>query len=180
MKRKTAQYKIYLKNTLISRFIFNQKPPKNMKKMPFNLRYIVAITCFFGLLWAGCKYENGPLVSIYSAEFRLVRAWKFKSVYYNNVDISLGLRDSFDYTSSSLGFSKGGTFAFLTNDLHQGSRKGTQIYSGKWSFKNEEKELVLAFDDSRLGNITYRITQLTEKVLWYKLNDTEYRLALPK
>lgn len=137
----------------------------------------------FVFLFAGCKYELGPIISFVSEETRIGRGWKFSKVYHNKVLVTNGSADSVVYTTSLLGFDTKGRFSFLVSDLRVG-HKGNTLYNGNWAFDNDKKDLVLKYDNDGRPTKTYRIFKLTEADLNLRLDEagdvTEYYLVQTK
>jgi hypothetical protein len=147
-----------------------------------NILYSISILAL-ALFSYGCKYELGPIFSFVSEEVRISRGWKFDKVLHNKVLATNGSADSIAYVSSFIGFDKGGRFSFLLSDIHKG-HAGIFLYDGNWSFEDEKKNLVLNYDDTAKLDQKFRIMQLTDKLLTFRLNEggnvTEYYLSPSK
>ena len=122
-----------------------------MKKL-INFTLMFAVCAIIAL--SGCKYEDGPGISLRSKKSRIAATWEFKKVSYASTDLtSLYL----DYTWE---MKKDGTFNEVSN--------GT-VDHGKWDFASGKEALDFRYDGG--SSERYNITRLTNKELWVELTD---------
>jgi hypothetical protein len=125
-----------------------------MIKNPSILIFLLAALSF--VIPTGCqKYEEGPSFSFRSRTARVANTWKVDNYKVNGTD----------YTSLVAGytqtFSKDGNYSYTW-----GSFSGT----GKWAFKNNDKEIQISGDNGQASPLLY-ILKLEEKQFWYYYND---------
>ena len=137
--------------------------------------------CFL-LLLAGCKYEDGPLVSLRGKQARVVGAKKVESYIVNGVD-STFLFDSL-YAGTEYG-AKGMFF-----DLHDLSYNVflTECGQGHWGFNDQTREsMYIVLPNCLNGEFTRRnawhILRLTHRELWLESeepsDDCQLRFKAP-
>lgn len=129
-----------------------------MKK---NISYLLSLS-LIAIIASGCLYEEGPIFSFNSPEYRIAYSWSFDKVELNGLNVLAGNNlDSINYGSSFVGFDKSGRFAFLTSDLRQ-QNKGVFVYTGDWYLIEGKTKLVMEYDNDVRPTKTYKITKLLE------------------
>jgi len=115
-----------------------------MNKFNFSLVISVLIAVLF---ISGCKYDDGPLVSLRSKQGRVVNSWAYDLVLHNGLDVTGGSSElSIDYTQSSIGFNKDGRFSTIISNIGADSTILSTQYNGSWFFKDKKRELELVYD----------------------------------
>lgn len=120
-----------------------------MKKL--SLAIIVMLVMF-----SGCYYEDGPIISLRTPETRLVNKWKFHKYMINGQDITS------TYANSWIEFKDDKSATFYDNPSY--------IYFATWEFDDDYKTLYCDCIDSA-GNVwsqDYEISKLRDKELWMK------------
>ena len=101
---------------------------------------VVSISLFLVLLLSACRYENGPFISLYSPEKRLINTWTIQKVFRNEVATS-----NPEYLANQLGtyygFHAYGTL--VVNCYYEGTFR--ESYTGSWSFLIIIKKLKFNF-----------------------------------
>ena len=108
---------------------------------------------------SGCKYEDGPGLSLRSKKSRVEANWKIKKFLYNAVD------ETSEYLDYTWEMKKDG-------EVNVGSTGN--IDHGKWNFALDKEALDFRFDGSL---VRYNIKRLTAKELWMEsviFGDTIY------
>ncbi|HMT30860.1 MAG TPA: lipocalin family protein [Bacteroidia bacterium] len=96
--------------------------------------FIICITSFI----VGCKYEDGPWISLRSADKRVEGTYRIQKFYYNGADSTLAIQSKPCY----------GLIEFTSDEeirMNKGSLCSTQ---GDWVLTNGNYKLVVRF----LGN----------------------------
>jgi hypothetical protein len=128
-----------------------------MKKL-INFTLMFAVCTIIAL--SGCKYEDGPGLSLRSKKSRVAANWEFKKVLYNSFD------ETSDYLDYTWEMEKDGDFNVVSNG---------SIDHGKWDFALDKEGLDFRSDDGSL--VRYNIKRLTAKDLWMEsviFGDTIY------
>jgi hypothetical protein len=129
-----------------------------MKKL-INFTLMFAVCTIIAL--SGCKYEDGPGLSLRSKKSRIAATWEYKKVIYNSVD------ETALYIGDTWEMKKDGNFT----DLWDG-------YSdpGKWDFALDKEAIDFRYDDGSIAR--YTIKRLTAKDLWLENIDSGDTLYL--
>jgi hypothetical protein len=87
---------------------------------------------------ASCsKYEDGPMISIYSKMERATGNWQFKLVREDGVD------KTEDYLNQSVNMTKGGTLRWI-----QGYNGYSPFgFAGTWKFVNDKNQIEMHFNE---------------------------------
>ncbi len=152
-----------------------------MQKINFSFVLFILV---FTLLFSGCKYDDGPIISIRSKQARVVNSWAYDLVLHNGLDVTGGSSElSVDYTQSSIGFNKDGRFSTIISEINADSTIVSTQYDGSWFFKDKKNLIELVFDSPFPPSGDTKdlvITKLKEKQLWLEevqgVNLVEYRL----
>ena len=132
-----------------------------MKKL-INFTLNFAICTIIAL--SGCKYEDGPGLSLRSKKARVAATWEFKKVLYN----------SFDETSEYLYYTwemrKDGTFYVDSFGRQPYNPFGGKVEDGEWDFVLDKEAIDFRYDDGRIER--YNIKRLTAKDLWMEYIDS--------
>ncbi len=135
-------------------------------------------------LWSCKKYEEGPFLSLRSAEKRIVGEWQIDSYTVDGADSmavinEVGLQGRFRF-----GEYFNTTEAALTIETNTSTIRS--YYTGEWSFENEYNELYFYIDSSLKFDLkrvplrsTWKIMKLTyKKDLWLSLDEDGKRYEL--
>ena len=109
---------------------------------------------------SGCKYEDGPGLSLRSKKSRVSAKWEFKKVLYNSFD------ETSAYGAYTWEMRKDGTF-FVKESPYSLS---PLVDHGKWDFVLDKEALDFRYDDGRIER--YNIKRLTAKDLWMEFIDS--------
>ena len=130
-----------------------------MKKLNLKNKTSVLAIILAGMMiiiTSGCKkYPDGPMISFYSRTQRVAHAWKVDNYKMNGNDLT-SLYSNYTET-----YTKDGNYSYSWGML-----SGT----GKWSFQNKDKEILLS-GISNQNTYTLEILKLEEKAFWYSYMD---------
>lgn len=106
------------------------------------------------LVFTGCYYEEGPIISLRTPENRLVNKWKYEKFSLNGQD------QMQHYQSSWIQFNSDNTAMFYEDTSYS--------YTAAWEFSDDFKTLYLNCSDDSLNTweIDYNILKLRDKELW--------------
>lgn len=123
-------------------------------------QFLTALILLNVLAFSGCKkYEEGPAVSLYTKNARIINLWKFQKVTDESGDDL-----SADYVGITVDFKKNGDF--LITD-------GTDYEAGKWELSSDKEDIILEnSDDSYIWK--WHITKLKNSEMWAKVFDGAY------
>jgi hypothetical protein len=117
---------------------------------------VVSISLFLVLLLSACRYENGPFISLYSPEKRLINTWTVQKVFRNEVATS-----NPEYLANQLGtyygFHAYGTL--VVNCYYEGTFR--ESYTGSWKFFDNYKKIEIQF---LLLDVSYKYTAKIKKL----------------
>jgi len=123
----------------------------------------IVLGIFFLLCSTSCKYDEGPIFSLRSAEKRLVNSWKFKFMQFNGAN---GLNGngpgSINFGLSTIGFNTENRFSVTWQYVNDTK----ELLTGTWSFADDNEVLVLEYDDMPDRTQTFKITKLKNDDLW--------------
>ena len=128
-------------------------------------------------LFTSCRYEDGPFLSFYTPEKRLITTWSLQKVYRNGEQTTTP-----EWYANQIGtyytFHAYGPLVVTT--YHNGTLR--ESYTGSWQFQNNEKELKINFI---LLDVSYsyiaKIKKLSKTDLEYEYTDINgnlWRLVL--
>lgn len=112
-------------------------------KIPMMPRITIYLFLFI-LLFSSCKkYDEGPWISFYSKDKRLIGTWEVEKFTVNGYDSSHYFRK---YDSPKFAIVESGLFISLSDVLTapNNPRKGL---SGYWNFEDKKKELKWIFNN---------------------------------
>lgn len=134
-----------------------------MKKL---IAYSIAMVLIASV--SGCKYEEGPAISLRSKTARVANIWRVQTVLKNGEDVT----SSYDNYKEI--YNKDGGFSY---EYSFGSVSFTG--SGKWEFQNKSEQ-IRRFDVSAQDDRVLYITKLKENEFWYYYYDgsDKYELRL--
>jgi|SRR6218665_894718 len=150
---------------------------------PLRKTFLIFIAAIF-ILTAGCKkYEDGPLLSLYTKKHRVMGTWDVEYFSINGYDSTTYLKSKPFY--GMYNFGKGETFYSIHPFLYSSNNVGF-TENGQWLFTDNKENIQIAFTDhstkseTHLGayrdhNVIWKITRLTEKEMWLKNNYTDSR-----
>lgn len=132
-----------------------------MKKLISN--FMMALVVFGSVFMVGCKYEDGPSISLKSKTSRVANTWKIdKFINEDGEEISGSEFDGWEIV-----FEKDGAYKVATDF---GDAKGT------WEFNDDKTKLLLTAEGETEAN-EVTILRLKEKEFWYKEDGIEYQLV---
>lgn len=134
--------------------------------------FILSLLAGMLLVLSGCRYPQGPILSLQSPEARIANTWKVVAATDAN-----GEDDTSSFDNWTYAFEEDGT-ATLTYTLNVlGSPQNVNL-NGTWNLLDDETNLQLLMQDIT-GLITFNeefvITRLTQDELW--LQDQTDELA---
>ena len=112
---------------------------------------------------SGCKYEDGPGISLRSKKARVTAKWELKKVLYNSFD------GSAEYGFYTWEIRKDGTF-FVDLDGPYNIFGGGKVEIGEWDFVLDKEAIDFRYDDGRIER--YNIKRLTTNDLWMEFIDS--------
>lgn len=121
------------------------------------------ITVFFSVLAltaSGCKYEDGPFISLRSKKDRVANVWVIEKAFNNGND------ETSDYEQYELDLNKDGK-AKLTSNYKSGGFTFSFSTEGVWVFENKKNDIRFDFDDDD-ADMVYEILRLKENEFWIK------------
>ncbi len=118
---------------------------------------------------SGCKYDEGPLISLRSKRKRVINSWKYDVVKRNELNVTNGSPEfSIIYSESSIGFGENGRFSTII--AYNDSLTNFPVqHDGSWEFSEEKEQIIMFFDAPYplSGETqTWDISKLREKDLW--------------
>ena len=143
------------------------------------------------LLFAACKYEDGPLISFRSKVNRLLGIWQVENVKVDGVDSTQRYNDSCGCTLKFVSDDNYIGIDIVILDNCKNYYGGGNDFRGDWLFENKNKILTVWFDKfyyyyEGYGPIgwgkhsNWEILKLTNKRFWFKtnFNNKEYIFKL--
>jgi hypothetical protein len=108
------------------------------------------------MLFSGCYYEDGPIVSLRSPKARLVNKWRYQKFLVNGQDIT----DT--YTSN------GAWVEFKTDNSAEFHESSSYTYYAIWELDDDYKTLYLDCSDTSglMWSQDYEILKLRNKEIW--------------
>jgi hypothetical protein len=129
---------------------------------------IVLVLALLGLLLTGCKkYEDGPLISLYSKGLRVAGTWYFQKVTWGDTDSS----SAYHYQKLEFIFSRkydGGAFTWNHNVLAT-SQDDNPLEGGQWYFKSDKDTLQMLILKNMLKDtvvLNWGIKRLAYNEMW--------------
>lgn len=133
--------------------------------------YILIIIATFIL--AGCRYEDGPKLSLRSAKARAVNTWYIDKVYENGVDKTDAYKNA--YVNYSMSIKKDNTYELKYRPYNVGD----YLETGDWSFSGD-KAFINFTPKGSSSQSKWKILRLKEKETWViqniNGNDVELRM----
>lgn len=131
------------------------------------MRKIIAILAILVFSITACRYEEGPFLTVYTPEQRLIRTWTLQGMEKNGKEVTSSI-----WTANKIGayyyFAAYGNL-IVTTIVNGELREG---YTGSWTFQNNSKELKLDFFLIDVHyTYTARIKKLTTTELIYEYTD---------
>ena len=111
------------------------------------------------LILDGCKYPEGPILSLNSATARISRSWEVvEALDKDSVDVSESFENTFTFTESQDVFANIEILQINTD------------FEGTWDLDNDDTEFELELRDNFTGLIrydkSYEILRLTQEEFW--------------
>lgn len=130
------------------------------------MKNVFVITVLSSLLFASCKYEKGPFISLYSKKHRVVNSWTYSKVLRNGLNITGGtIQGDQVYSQSSIGFDETGKASAIIA-INNGTTTLKNQYNGVWYFEDSKESIVVRFDYGAIPDQKYKIVKLKEKEMW--------------
>ncbi|MBR9859171.1 lipocalin family protein [bacterium] len=129
----------------------------------------ILILCV-AFVFASCKYEEGPAISLSTKKDRVANTWNVYEATNDGEDVT----DSYDQ------------FTLMTAEDGDASLVATYTFGdityqyetdGTWEFDNNKENLVLDFEDDDADR-TYMILRLTEDEMWLREKGEDLELKL--
>jgi len=139
----------------------------NKNQLIMKIKNLILISTMI-LVFTGCKYEEGPNVSLRSKEERLCNQWKIDEKLTNGVKDTLTEAE----LQTIVEFKKGGEYSITVPIL------GVYVvFSGTWEFYDNKEKIITTYEADVLGTHieqrdTSKILRLMEDELWLEGNDS--------
>jgi hypothetical protein len=136
-------------------------------------RVFLVLTIAMAILSACKKYDDGPLMSLYSKGGRVAGTWYFQSVLYNNIDST----KAYNYQRLVFFYDKdidGGGFTWNKNFFAINDENNPMLV-GVWNFISDRDSLqMVVFENFHRDSIVYKwkINRLAYTEFWM---ETDYR-----
>ena len=115
-------------------------------------------------VFSSCRYEEGPLISLRTAEGRLSNSWQFDLVLRNGLNVTKGEGTvEINFANSSIGFDKTGRFSVIYE-----TDSGDLEYDGFWTLTDKNVTLNMDYIDASVSDVTYTILRLTANEFWFR------------
>lgn len=128
-----------------------------MKNNTLKVSILIALLAF-GL--QGCKYEEGPAISLRSKNERVANTWVIDKAYEDGKDVTE------DYDQFDLFMSQDQN-ATLTTNYKAGGAVFAFTTEGTWSFENDKEDIRMDFKNDDADNV-YSILKLKENEMWLR------------
>lgn len=127
-----------------------------------SLSLVIALLAILALSLSSCRYDEGPFISVKSAEKRVANSWNYDLALKNGLNITRGEGSvGIKFHQSSVGFDESGRYSMIeVNDTAE-----IEI-DGAWSFADKKKQLVLTPFDETYSERTLNIIKLTSNEMW--------------
>jgi hypothetical protein len=130
----------------------------------------IILTLVAVILSTGCKYEEGPAISLRTKKARMENTWNIEKAMDDGEDVT----DSYD--NYTLRLDKTGD-ASLTASYSYGPFAYTGTTDGTWDFTNDKNDLKLDFEDDD-ADMEFQILKLTNEELWLREKGEDLELHL--
>jgi len=150
--------------------------------------FFVLFSSTFFLTESCKKYEDGPLLNIYSKRSRVEGNWDVESFTVNGADSTEVLKSKTYYGRYEFSKEKEGKYMMA---FYHARYSSSYFKTGHWEFKNDKNDLLIVFNDlsgvavHSMGpygadNVTWEIRRLKTTQLWMRTtyNGIEYYLKL--
>lgn len=138
-----------------------------MKKLHKSI--LLALLIATAILGTSCRYDEGPGISIYSPEYRIIGSWQINHCYLNDTEV-----DSSAYTANNVGSYFYIYADYVLNVMTYYNGEIRQSTVGTWYLKNKYKQLEINF--TLLGkrySYTADVKKLTRKELNFEYDDVD-------
>jgi len=102
----------------------------------------------------GCKYEEGPAISLRSKKARVENSWSVEKF----IDAE-GVSYDDPFPDAEYTFTKDGKFTLKDNSGE---------IAGTWVFSESKKNIILSYTQGAVGSDEYRILKLKDKEFWFQ------------
>ncbi len=140
---------------------------RNQNQLIMKIKNLILVSTFM-LIFAGCKYEEGPNVSLRSKEERLCNEWKISEKLTNGVKDTLTEAE----LQTIVEFKKGGDYSITVPII------GVYVvFTGTWKFYDNKEKIITTYEANILGTHieqkdTSKILRLMKDELWLKGKDS--------
>ena len=107
----------------------------------------IFLIVLFGITTGCKKYEDGPMISLYTKKRRLSGTWEFAKVTENNID------KTENYYRMFIQFTKDGDVIWNQNNDY--SNNLDNIIIGDWEFSHNKERLITKFNEGLDDEFTY-------------------------
>jgi hypothetical protein len=133
------------------------------------LKSLPLVGLFLLVLVTGCKYEDGPVISLRTTKSRVANSWKWKYAAFNDRNMTAGdTIGAIVYNQCHLGMDKLNRFS-VSIATKQVNGYSVDIFQGNWDFGDKNKTITMDFDDPNQPDEVWNVTRLTKDELWYNI-----------
>lgn len=118
--------------------------------------FIKHLALFLILTLAGCRYDDGPFISLRSAKKRLTAPWRPLEIYKDGNAVTFNMS-----VGQDLWFKDDGA----ANMISIGEPLLYPKLSGNWEFKDHKKIILITLTDSTYGKSGNRVTVSIDPVV---------------
>ena len=134
----------------------------------------MALFCILALLLPGCsKYEDGPVIDLYSKPKRVQGKWYFDKVIFNGIDSTEHYRNG----QIEFGLSQRDWGGFVwTINAWTGEYNENNFKGGTWKFMSNRDSFQMKFVDLYTNDSTFwrwKITRLAYNEFWMERHDKD-------
>lgn len=124
----------------------------------------LVMAMFAMALFTGCKYEEGPAISLRSRTARVANVWKVEKALENGTDVTS------DYNNYVETYEKDGDYSINTGGTF------SVTANGKWEFRSKDEEIRI-YDAGVADRVIY-ILRLKENEFWYYYYDGSDKIEI--
>ena len=122
------------------------------------MKKITFILLLFSI-FNGCKYEDGPSISIRTKKHRAVNTWHIDQVFESGVDRTDDYKNTF--VNYKIELKKDNSYELTYRPFNFGEYKET----GTWDFSGDKVFIMFTPKDGKVAN-PWKILRLTETETW--------------
>lgn len=130
------------------------------------------------LVFAGCRYEDGPFFSFRSPRKRVCQEWKFEKYLVNDIDSTSNFKGTYFHCDNYHFYYTDGHDVILSRGCNGGNLISGNLY-GFWALTEGARSIIFQIDseppndilEQPLGpNVTWDINRLTNNEFWLNRN----------